>query len=460
MSDTCVTVLTPPGTGAIATVEVRGPRAWELARALFKPAGKPLPDAPDVDRFWFGTLGADEVVLAATAPDAVEVHCHGGRRVVRWVVEQFLASGGREPSECASTPSALAQSLSPTERSSSLGGREPSECASTLSALAQPLSPIERPAEGELNSPLGGLTPLARLSPSELNLPLGGLTPPARLLELAPTLRTANVILDQLNGAFSTEVRRILALIETDPSAATHAAHRLAELGHTLGHHLVEPWKVVVAGAPNVGKSSLVNALAGYQRAVVSDVAGTTRDAVSVRTAFDGWPFELIDTAGLRDAEGLERAGVERTHDALQTADLTLWVVDATDPSVNVSQLYYDLPNHHEPLVVANKCDRLTYNRPVAVPSFDTALEAISVSAKTGAGLPELIRALVAHIPDVPPGTAVPYTPEHAGWVGAAALALRGGRDWQRADAVRFLRIALEELVPHTAGPSAFPSNP
>jgi tRNA modification GTPase len=106
---TRVAVLTPSGTGAIATVEVCGPRAWEFARQLFTPAGKPLPELPELNRFWFGKLGGDEVILAVTAatPQAagVEVHCHGGRRVVRWVVEQFLglgcvevsASGGRQP---------------------------------------------------------------------------------------------------------------------------------------------------------------------------------------------------------------------------------------------------------------------------------------------------------------------------------------------------------------------------
>ena len=92
MSDTAVSLLTPPGTGAIATVEVRGPRAWKIALRLFKPAGKPLPESPEAGCFWFGTLGSDEVVLAARG-FAVEIHCHGGRRVVRWVMDQFLAHG-------------------------------------------------------------------------------------------------------------------------------------------------------------------------------------------------------------------------------------------------------------------------------------------------------------------------------------------------------------------------------
>ena len=252
MSDTAVSLLTPPGVGAIATIQVRGPRAWELAKQLFMPAVKPLPQAPDVNRFWFGTLGSDEVILAVTSEDAIEVHCHGGRRIVRMVADQFLAH----------------------------------YCVEERNPRPQ--------GEG------------------------------FELLQRAPTLRTAAILLDQVYGAFANEVRRILALLETDSAAAEPPLRQLAALGNSVGRHLIEPWKVVVAGPPNVGKSSLVNALAGYQRAVVSEVAGTTRDAVSVRTAFDGWPFELVDTAGLRDADGLEGEGIARARAELETADVVV----------------------------------------------------------------------------------------------------------------------------------------
>jgi tRNA modification GTPase len=345
VSGTVVSLLTPPGAGAIATVEVRGPRAWELAKQLFTPVGKPALVSPEVNRFWFGTLGNDEVVLAVTergasaprgpgaqgadAPRsesfAIEVHCHGGRRVVRWVIEQFLSHGCVE------------------ERTPRPSG------------------------EG------------------------------FELLQRAPTLRTASILLDQLNGAFANEVRAILALLETDPPAACDPLRRIAELGNTVGRHLIEPWKVVVAGPPNVGKSSLVNALAGYQRSVVSEVAGTTRDAVSVRTAFDGWPVELIDTAGLRDAEGLEAEGIEQARRELDEADLVLWVMDATSSK-------WDWPPDDRLHAVLNKSDALTGERARTLPL---------VSAKTGEGIPALVAELVARlVPSVPaPCGAVPYTP-------------------------------------------------
>src|SRR5439155_1993256 len=169
-------------------------------------------------------------------------------------------------------------------------------------------------------------------------------------LQRAPTLRTAAILLDQLHGAFDSAVARVLELLDTDPGAARAALGELVRFA-PVGRHLVEPWKVVVAGPPNVGKSSLVNALAGYQRTVVSEVAGTTRDAVSVQLAFDGWPVELTDTAGLREASGLEAAGIERAKRALAEADLVLWLRACGEPAS--ASLSGDSLN----LVVWNKSD-------------------------------------------------------------------------------------------------------
>ena len=99
------------------------------------------------------------------------------------------------------------------------------------------------------------------------------------------------------------------------------------------GLHLVRPWQVVVAGRPNVGKSSLINAIAGYQRAIVHSLPGTTRDIVSVQTALDGWPVEISDTAGLRrGSDPIEQAGIELAIDKIAAADLVVLVFDASSP--------------------------------------------------------------------------------------------------------------------------------
>ncbi len=357
MSVTTVSLLTPPGTGAIATVEVRGPQAWKIARNLFKPAGKPLPEAVEVDRFWFGILGSDEVVFALTTPDVIEVHCHGGRRVVQWVIEQFTAQGCTETS--------------------------------------QPHHPRR-----ELRAQLAN----------------------------ASTLRTASILLDQSHGAFATEGRRILALLDAHPLSAQEPLCQLAEAGNTVGRHLVEPWKVVIAGPPNVGKSSLVNALAGYQRAVVSEVAGTTRDTVSVRTAFSGWPVELIDTAGLRDAAGLEAEGIDRARQALTGAELVVWVMDASsreerypDPE---TEAMVNLPRSTGWILVMNKADR-SLSWPPGYPAG-----AIHLSAATGENVSRLAD-WIAHrlVPNPPvPGAAVPFTPQLASLIETANAEFAAGR--------------------------------
>ena len=241
--------------------------------------------------------------------------------------------------------------------------------------------------------------------------PAGAIAKPQAVpISRAPTLRTASILLDQYHGAFEQAIRDPLNLQELASFAP-------------LGRHLVEPWKVAIAGPPNVGKSSLVNALAGYQRSVVSEFAGTTRDVVKVRVAFDGWPVELADTAGLREAAGLEAEGIRVAERYMNEADLVIRVMDASAaPGA-------DAPGSPVGLVVINKID--------APPAWDVSQfpDALRVSARTGegiAGLASLIaRRLVPVAP--PPGAAVPYTPE------LADLVERAHRAATRDEAMAFI---------------------
>ncbi len=242
----------------------------------------------------------------------------------------------------------------------------------------------------------------------------------ARLaLAEARTTRTAAILLDQYNGALRTSFEQI----ETARQAGDTAAARRqidALLAHAAtGLHLTRPWQVVVAGRPNVGKSSLVNAIAGYQRAIVHNLPGTTRDIVSVHTALDGWPVEISDTAGLRESgDPIEQAGIQLALNKIAAADLVVLVFDSSLPRTEADQALvvpasagsgtsFRLKAGLQTLLVANKSD--------LPPAPGPRPEALSVSAATSAGVDDLCltiaQCLVPHPP--PPGAAVPFLAEH-----------------------------------------------
>ncbi len=225
------------------------------------------------------------------------------------------------------------------------------------------------------------------------------------LLAHAPTTRTAAILLDQINGAWDACMAEMENAGET---RFTQLLHRLEELV-PLGRHLVEPWRIVIAGEPNVGKSSLMNALAGYIRSVVSPTPGTTRDLVTLRLAIDGWPVEIADTAGIRAAPtNLEQMGIERALDAASDADLRFWVLDgATEPIYPENRAGWHM--------LINKIDL------PAGWDWQSAPDPVQISAKTQAGLAEwcamISRQLVRRPPA--PGEAVPCTTEQITNVGA-----------------------------------------
>ncbi|MBL8798402.1 MAG: 50S ribosome-binding GTPase [Planctomycetia bacterium] len=355
--------LTPAGTGAITTVAVRGPAALEIVQSLFR--GRCAADAGSLHLGQFGAEVRDQVVLHVkrTAPlPWVELHCHGGRAVVALVLEALQQQG---------------------------------------IAVCSWQEFLQRTA--------------ARPWQAEAAVQLAS----------APTARTAAILLDQYHGALDRALDELAAALERQQWDIVKRLLGEQAARVPLGRHLIAPWRVVVAGAPNVGKSSLVNALAGYQRSIVSATPGTTRDLVSVSIALDGWPIELCDTAGLRDTDvALEGQGIRLAEQAAASADLCVWVLDGTTPPVAAPS-----PTS---LVVINKIDQ--------PPGWDHdgAPQALRVSALTGAGMDVLVAAITRQlVPDPPPpGAAVPFTPEICT---ALKVAWQHWQAGQRDEAVRLL---------------------
>lgn len=216
-------------------------------------------------------------------------------------------------------------------------------------------------------------------------------------LALATTERAARILLRQYHSRLRDE------FVAIDAAEPGEAIRRLRALEQTwnFGRHLTTPYRIVLCGRPNAGKSSLLNALAGYERAIVFDQPGTTRDVVTVSTAFDGLAVELADTAGLRTStDELEAAGVTRARDQIAAADLLLIVVDQ---SAGWSAAEEELLAHPH-IIVANKCDL-----PAAANMPATAL---AISATTGVGLDMLKAKIVAALGPFPaPDAAMIFTP-------------------------------------------------
>jgi tRNA modification GTPase len=336
--------LTPAGSGAIATIAVRGLDALLAVQKLFR-----TPISDQEGRFHLGKFGedtADEVVVAVKQIDPVpwvEIHCHGGREVVRMILETLERHG--------------VQICSWQEM--------------VRSATDQPLR-----AEAAI------------------------------LLAEARTVRTAAILLDQYHGAFDRKVGQIIQSLERDAACGGQMLEELARYTH-VGRHLTVPWRVVVAGAPNVGKSSLVNALAGFQRSIVSAIPGTTRDLVRTSIAIDGWPIDLIDSAGLREhAEGLEKEGMQLTAGEMANADLCLWVLDGAG---NASPVPSRPGSAANVLFVINKVDL------PAGWDWSQEFEAVPVSALTSSGLANLCQVMANRlVPEAPTaGHGVPFTHSH-----------------------------------------------
>jgi tRNA modification GTPase len=388
---TVVSVLTPAGRGAIATVGLRGPQANQLLAACFRPLGRRDRDQSEnlqfssagtvgrliVGRFHAGEGPGEEVVVGQWSDEEIEVHCHGGVAAVRAVVSALVERGAQE----FAWPEWIAQ-------------EEPDAIAAE-----------------------------ARIA-----------------LASARTERTAAILLDQLRGALRTAIEQILGYLAASAQDDTRSPQQpLQEIEQLLssaglGSRLVRPWQVVIAGPPNVGKSSLINAILGYERAIVSELPGTTRDVLTAATAIDGWPVELADTAGLREAsDEIEAAGISRALQRIAPADLVLLVSD-------LSQLWTaeDRGQDKHASFATARCVLRVHNKVDLARRTGAALPRQAgdhyVSALTGEGLEPLLaaiaRSLVPHVP--PRGAAAAFTDRQVELLMAAKDFLHRGR-WREA---------------------------
>lgn len=398
MNPTYVSVLTPPGVAAIAVIGITGPDALALIGYYFRASQVTRTPSSSAElssaqtttscaarRVVFGWFDdghqRDEIILVIrrNAPFyLVELHCHGGPAVVQWILDCLLRAGAV---------------YSPSEKWTQVSETDP------LLSIAWPV------------------------------------------LIQAPTLRTAAIVLDQINGAWAKATSTLARACGTEPLLAREIITHLAEQ-IPVGQHLTRPFRVVLAGAPNTGKSTLLNALVGYSRAITSPQPGTTRDSLTAEIACDGWPIQLIDTAGWRHTlDPLELESIARAQENWGTADLVLWLLDSSADPVFPP---YQLPRL---LLIVNKADLPEKWHPEEVIPPDYTY--LTISAKTGLGIENLVRMISATLVPKPPepGQAVPFTDVLCDAVSAAFQAIQHD-DWQRAKTYVSTLLASCNLAP------------
>lgn len=255
-------------------------------------------------------------------------------------------------------------------------------------------------------------------------------------LARAQTQLAANLLLCQQGGLLRQVLEQVVA---TRPNRSL-AIERLGAVWRwrRAGLRLTQPFRVALVGRPNVGKSSLINALVGYERSIVFDAPGTTRDVVTAETALAGWGIQLADTAGFRTEAGeLETLAMERARDWLTDADLVLLVLDRSQPlTAEDRELTQAYP---EALYLVNKVDLPSAWSGELGPSDEPGSlvrsAPLMVSAVTGEGMEELQRQIMARLLPAPVTgpVALPFTPRQVTHLEQARLALDEG-DWERVE--------------------------
>ncbi len=363
--DTIAAIATAPGEGAIGVVRVAGPDAFAVADAVFRPRRGPPPSEREAGRIATGRVVRDGEVLddavllpfraphSYTGQDAVELQTHGGPAVLRAVLDACLAAGARPAGPGEFTLRAyLAGKLDLVQAESVLAvveARSDRARRSATDGLTERLSRELGDLQEALTAAYGDVTAV-------LDYPEEGV----ELRDPKPRVRTVR--------------ERIAALLATaDAAALTRRGARLAILGR-----------------PNAGKSSLLNALLGYDRSIVSDVPGTTRDYLEAPLDLRGVPVTAIDTAGVRESpDAVEAVGVERALELAGHADLVLCLWDVGRPlAAEDHALWARLPAART-VPVASKSDRTAAWDPSA-PGGDLPA-ALPVSAASGDGLDALV---------------------------------------------------------------------
>lgn len=384
--DTICAIATAQG-GAIGCIRVSGPEAIEITSRIFTPAatGKRLEDSKPYTltfgRIYEDAEVVDEVLVGLfraphsyTGENSTEITCHGSVYILQKVLQLLIKNGCR-----------MAGPGEYTQRAFLNGKMDLSQAEAVADLIASSSVATHRLAMSQMR---GGFSKeLASLRDRLLHF--------TSLIELELDFSDH----EELEFADRSELCRLADDIEK-------VILRLVN-SFSVGNAIKNGVPVAIIGETNAGKSTLLNVLLNEERAIVSDIHGTTRDVIEDTVNIGGITFRFIDTAGIRQTDDvIESLGIERTFQKLEQAEIVLWMIDATDADTQISQLSAQLLPHCEGkqlILVYNKSDLVTNMQNPVPTAFPDSVKSIAISAKRREHIEELQQMLIAsaHLPAI-----------------------------------------------------------
>ena len=379
IDDTIAAIATAPGEGGIGIIRISGEKSLQVAQSIFKSkSGKMIKDY-NARTLIYGTVVdnekvIDEVLVAYmkgpnsyTAEDVIEINCHGGFISVKKILELILSKGVR-----------LAEAGEFTKRAFLNGRIDLSQAEAIIDVIKSKTDMAHEVAQSQLEGSLAKKIKDLRMNVTEV------------LAHLEVSIDFAEEDVEEIT-------------YQTLEEKALELRNEIKKLYDTAesGKILRDGLKTVIVGKPNVGKSSLLNSILGENRAIVTDIAGTTRDVIEEFVNIKGIPLKIVDTAGIRETEDVvEKIGVEKSRESFSTADLVIMVLDS---SRKLSEEYMEILEslkNKKTIVLLNKMDLEPQIELEKIEEFVNSEDIIKISALKHQGIEELqdkIEAMVYH---------------------------------------------------------------